>query len=89
VSSDVSHLILHASYVDAAELVAIVESGAAICPTSTLLANLADYGDRVGAGSGMTDIFRSEITATATMMRNAFDADEPILSGSESGLAPG
>ena len=80
-------LILHASYIDDDGLQAIIDRGAAICPTFTFLANLADHGDKVGAGAGMTDIFRGEIKATATMMRKAFDAGVPILSGSESGFA--
>lgn len=80
-------LILHASFMDDEGLEAIVEHGAALCPTFTFLANLADYGDRVGAGAGMQDIFRGEIKATAAMMRKAYDAGVPILCGSESGFA--
>lgn len=80
-------LILHASYVDDEGLQAIIDSGAAVCPTFTFLANLADYGDRVGAGVGMQDVFRGEIKATAAMMRAAYDEGVPILCGSESGFA--
>ncbi len=80
-------LILHASFMDDEGLDAIVEHGAAICPTFTFLANLADHGAAVGAGIGMQDIFRGEIKATAAMMRKAFDAGVPILCGSESGFA--
>ena len=80
-------LILHASFMDDDGLQAIIENGSAICPTFTFLANLADYGDRVGAGAGMQDIFRGEIKATAAMIRKAFDAGVPILCGSESGFA--
>jgi imidazolonepropionase-like amidohydrolase len=80
-------LILHASFIDDDGLEAIIERGAAICPTFTFLANLADHGELVGAGIGMGDIFRGEIKATATMMRKAFDAGVPILCGSESGFA--
>ena len=80
-------LILHASFMDDAGLEAIVASGAAICPTFTFLANLADYGARVGASPGMEDVFRGEIDATGKMMRKAFDAGVPILAGSESGFA--
>lgn len=80
-------LILHASFMDDEGLEAIVEQGAAICPTFTFLANLADHGAAVGAGVGMQDIFRGEITATAAMVRKAFDADVPVLCGSESGFA--
>ncbi len=79
-------LILHASFMDDDGLDAIVESGAAICPTFTFLANLAEFGERVGAG-GMRDVFRGEIKATAAMIRAAYDAGVPILCGSESGFA--
>lgn len=80
-------LILHGSFMDDAALQAVIDSGAALCPTFTFLANLADYGERVGAGSGMQDIFRGEIKATAAMLRQAFDAGVPLLCGSESGFA--
>ena len=80
-------LILHASFMDDDGLQAIIDNGSAICPTFTFLANLADYGERVGAGIGMQDIFRGEIKATAAMMRKAYDEGVPILCGSESGFA--
>jgi imidazolonepropionase-like amidohydrolase len=80
-------LLLHASFMDDDALEAVITANAAICPTFTFLANLADYGERVGAGVGMRDIFVGEIKATAAMMRSAYDAGVPILSGSESGFA--
>lgn len=80
-------LILHGSFMDEAGLEAVVDAGAALCPTFTFLANLADHGDAVGAGAGMGDIFRGEIEATGEMMRRAFDAGVPLLCGSESGFA--
>jgi len=80
-------LILHASFMDDAGLEAIVDSGAAICPTFTFLANLADFGSSVGATPGMEDIFRGEITATAKMVRKAYDAGVKLICGSESGFA--
>jgi imidazolonepropionase-like amidohydrolase len=80
-------LILHASFADDEALEAVIESGAAICPTFTFLANLADFGDRVGAGAGMREIFVGEIKATAGFMRNAYDAGVRLLCGSESGFA--
>ena len=80
-------LILHASFLDDEGLEAMIEHGSAVCPTFTFLANLADYGARVGASPGMEDIFRGEIAATGKMMRKAFDAGVPVLCGSESGFA--
>ena len=80
-------LILHASFIDDEGLEAVVAAGSAVCPTFTFLANLADFGSKVGASPGMEDIFRGEIAATGAMMRKAFDAGVPILCGSESGFA--
>jgi imidazolonepropionase-like amidohydrolase len=80
-------LILHASYLDEACVEAIVDSGAAVAPTFTFLANLADHGKAVGAMTTQVDLFRGEIAATADMLRAAHDAGVPVLCGSESGFA--
>ncbi len=80
-------LILHASYLDGAALEAVVDAGCAIAPTFTFLANLADYGHKVGAMTSQVDVFRGEIEATAEMLRQAHDAGVPLLCGSESGFA--
>jgi len=80
-------LILHASFIDDDGLQAVIDNGSSICPTFTFLANLADFGSQVGATSGMEDVFRGEIQATAKMMRKAYDAGVRIISGSESGFA--
>ncbi len=80
-------LILHASFLDEAGVEAIVESGAAVAPTFTFLANLIDHGSRVGAMSTQIDVFRGEIESTAQMLRRAYDAGVPLLCGSESGFA--
>lgn len=80
-------LILHASFLDEAAVEAVVEAGAAVAPTFTFLANLADHGGRVGAATAQVDLFRGEIQATADMLRVAYDAGVPLLCGSESGFA--
>ncbi len=80
-------LILHASFLDDAALAAVVESGCAVAPTFTFLANLVDHGHAVGASSGNVALFRGEIEATATKLRAAHDAGVRVLCGSESGFA--
>jgi imidazolonepropionase-like amidohydrolase len=80
-------LILHASFIDEPALAAVVEAGCAIAPTFTFLANLADHGHKVGAASTQVELFRGEIEATATVLRDAHDAGVRILCGSESGFA--
>lgn len=80
-------LILHASYITEDTVQLLVDHGTPVCPTFTFLANLADYGAKVGAGIGQEDLFRGEIRATAKMMRAAYDAGVPMLCGSESGFS--
>ena len=80
-------LILHASFLDEPAVEAIVAAGAAVAPTFTFLANLADHGDKVGATTSQVDLFRGEIEATARMLRTAYDAGVPLLCGSESGFS--
>jgi imidazolonepropionase-like amidohydrolase len=80
-------LIFHASFLDDEALEAVVESGAAIGPTFTFLANLVAYGDRVGASPELVELFRGEIEQTAQMLRQAYDAGVKLLCGSECGFA--
>ncbi len=80
-------LIYHASYMDDEALDAVVESGSALCPTFTLLGNLADYGTLVGTAPELLEVFRSEIAVTATQMAKAHAAGVPFLIGSETGFA--
>lgn len=80
-------LILHASFIDESALQAVIDAGCAIAPTFTFLANLADYGAKVGAGSAQVDMFRGEIAATANMLRTAHTEGVKLLCGSESGFS--
>jgi imidazolonepropionase-like amidohydrolase len=56
-------------------------------PTFTFQANLADYGDRVGADPGLREIFRREIAESAQTIRRAYEAGVPVLCGTESGFS--
>jgi imidazolonepropionase-like amidohydrolase len=80
-------IIFHASFLDDEALEAVVESGAAIGPTFTFLANLVDYGHVVGASTEVMDFFRGEIEQTATMLKRAYEAGVQLLCGSECGFA--
>ncbi|MFD2351430.1 amidohydrolase family protein [Nonomuraea ferruginea] len=80
-------LIYHASYMDDEALEAVVESGSALCPTFTLLGNLADYGQKIGSAPELLDVFRAEIEVTAAQMAKAHAAGVPFLTGSETGFA--
>ncbi|MFC4945030.1 metal-dependent hydrolase family protein [Pseudonocardia sp. GCM10023141] len=80
-------LIYHASYLDDEALEALVESGASLCPTFTLLGNLADYGAKVGSAPELLEVFRAEIEVTAKQMAKAHAAGVRFLTGSETGFA--
>jgi imidazolonepropionase-like amidohydrolase len=80
-------LILHATFMDEVALEAVVDAGAAIVPTLTFQANLADHGSKVGSSPELVEIFRSEISGSSGMLRRAFDAGVPLLCGSESGFS--
>jgi imidazolonepropionase-like amidohydrolase len=68
-------------------LEAIVESGAALCPTFTLLGNLVDYGERVGTAPELLDLFKAELDVTGVMVDKAHRAGVRVLAGSETGFA--
>ena len=80
-------LIYHASYVDDEALEAVLEAGSALCPTFTLLGNLADYGAKIGTAPELLDVFRAEIEVTARQLAKAHAAGVPFLAGSETGFA--
>ena len=80
-------LILHATYMDEEALQAVVEAGVPIVPTFTFQANLADYGESVGASPSLQALFKREISDSAVMLKRAFDAGIPLLCGTESGFS--
>ena len=80
-------LILHATLMDERALEKVVEKKVPIMPVFTFQANLADYGQAVGADPVVREMFRREIADSCAMLRRAFDAGVPLLCGSESGFS--
>ena len=80
-------MILHATFMDDAALEIVIEHKVPLVPTFTFQANLADYGETVGADPGLQDIFRREIAESASMIRRAYDAGVPVLCGTETGFS--
>jgi imidazolonepropionase-like amidohydrolase len=80
-------LIYHSSYMDDAALEAVVESGATLCPTFTLLGNLVDYGEKVGTAPALLDVFKAELDVTGVMIDKAHRAGVRVITGSETGFA--
>ena len=80
-------LIYHATGMDDEALAAVIEKRVPIAPTLTFQANMADFGEAVGADQGLRDHFRREITDSVESLRRAYDAGVPLLCGSESGFS--
>lgn len=80
-------MILHATFMDDVALEAVIEQKVPLVPTFTFQANLADFGDQVGADPNLRDIFRREIAESAHMIRRAYEAGVPVLCGTETGFS--
>jgi len=80
-------MILHATFMNEEALEAVIEHRTPIVPTFTFQANLADYGDRVGADPALRDLFRREIADSAETIRRAYDGGVPVLCGTETGFS--
>ena len=80
-------MILHATYMDDEALEAVVEANVPLVPTFTFQANLAEYGDRIGASPYLMKVFRREIEDSAVMLKRAIAAGVPMLCGTESGFS--
>jgi imidazolonepropionase-like amidohydrolase len=80
-------MILHATFMDEPTLEEVIEAKVPLVPTFTFQANLADYGDQVGANPDLREVFRREIEDSAQTLRRAYDAGVPLLCGSESGFS--
>jgi imidazolonepropionase-like amidohydrolase len=72
---------------DEEALAAVIEAGVPIVPTFAFQANLADYGEAVGASPSLQALFKREIADSAVMLKRAFDAGIPLLCGTESGFS--
>ena len=80
-------MILHATYMDDEALAAVVDAKVPLVPTFTFQANLADFGDRVGAAPELMAVFKQEIEDSAVMLKRAYAEGVPLLAGTESGFS--
>jgi len=72
---------------DEEALATVIDKKVPIGPTFTFQANLLDFGEQIGASPELREIFRLEITESAAMLKRAYDAGVPLLSGTESGFS--
>jgi imidazolonepropionase-like amidohydrolase len=77
----------HASFMGDEDLDAVVKAGTPICPTWTLIANIANWGDRFGTPPALRDEFRRELEVAVKVIRRAYEAGVTLLVGTDSGFA--
>jgi imidazolonepropionase-like amidohydrolase len=79
--------IQHGSFMSEDDLEAVVAAGTPICPTWTILANIAEWGHRFGVPPFLIDEFKRELEVAAKIMRRAYEAGVQLMMGSEAGFA--
>ena len=80
-------MVLHATFMNEEAFETVCEHKTPLVPTFTFQANLADFGEKVGADERLKDIFRREIEESSEMLKRVHDAGVPILCGTESGFS--
>ena len=80
-------MILHATFMDEEAIDLVCETKTPIVPTFTFQANLADYGEAIGASEDYRQIFKKEIEDNAEIFKKIHDAKVPLLCGTESGFS--
>ena len=79
--------IIHGTLMDDEAVEALVKHQAMLVPALTFQANLAEFGDAIGASPIMQDLFRREIEVSAETFVKAYRAGVPLICGSESGFS--
>lgn len=81
-------LIFHASWMDERALEAVVKSGAALCPTLSLLVNNIEFAQPTDpASASLVDAHKRELDAAIINLTRAREAGVRFLLGSEAGFA--
>jgi imidazolonepropionase-like amidohydrolase len=79
--------IQHASFMSDEDLEAVVKAGTPICPTWTLVANIAEWGGAFGTPPALRDEFKRELDIAVKVIRRAYEAGVTLLAGTDSGFA--
>jgi imidazolonepropionase-like amidohydrolase len=79
--------IFHCSFMNEQQLDVLAQSGAAILPTLTYLANMAEWGERVGTSSFMVNLCQLELKSAARILTRAHEIGVPLLVGTDTGFS--
>jgi imidazolonepropionase-like amidohydrolase len=78
--------IFHCSFMTEQDLDVVLKSGAVILPTLTYLANMADWGMKVGVSPMLSDLCQLELKAASRILSRAHEMGAPMMIGSEAGF---
>jgi imidazolonepropionase-like amidohydrolase len=79
--------VIHASYMDPADIGLLRDRQVPICPTLTYTANIALHGSDVGVDPKYIETKQRELDALVEVHRRSIEAGVPILAGSEAGFS--
>lgn len=79
--------IQHASFMSDQDMEVVLRAGTPICPTWTLLANIAEWGHEFGAPPALQEEFKRELDVAVKVIRRAWEAGATLLVGTDSGFA--
>ena len=79
--------VIHASYMDSADIGLLLDKQIPICPTLTYTANIVQHGRDVGVDPNYIETKRRELDSLIETQRKAIEAGIPMMAGSEAGFA--
>ncbi|MHA6794308.1 amidohydrolase family protein [Pseudonocardia bannensis] len=79
--------IMHGNVMDDATIERLAESGTPLVPTLLLLANVADFGDRVGAPAPLRDGMKRMLDKTGDSLHRAHEAGVKMVLGTDTGFS--
>lgn len=77
--------LIHASYLNDAQLATILRTKTPINPTLSLLANAVDWAPQLGAPTGMIDAYKRELEAAGKCLSKAHKEGIMMMAGTDSG----
>ncbi|MGD9944381.1 MAG: amidohydrolase family protein [Burkholderiaceae bacterium] len=79
--------VIHASYMDTADIGLLLDRQVPICPTITYTANVVQHGREVGVDPGYIDTKQRELDSLVNVHRRAIEAGVTMMAGSEAGFS--
>ncbi|MBB3182434.1 amidohydrolase family protein [Variovorax sp. Sphag1AA] len=79
--------VIHASYMDAADIGLLRDLQIPVCPTMTYTANIVQHGREVGVDPNYIEVKKRELDSLVKVHRRSIEAGIPMMAGSEAGFS--